>query len=130
MKWFLTSRSLDIVLPVLLQVHNGILPVDEGPISLDDIVIAAIQPHIEPLLRPNQNGFRAGRSITQHILALQRISEECTVRKDSQCVATFIDFSKAFVSISRSRMEDICTSTDFHCSDVNVLVHNCNSGNC
>ena len=71
------------------------------------ILLNRIQPHIEPLLRPNQNGFRIGRSTTQHILALRRIIEECTVRKECQCVATFIDFSKAFDSISRSRMADI-----------------------
>ena len=71
------------------------------------ILLNRIQPHVEPLLRPNQNGFRVGRSTIQHILALRRIIEECTVRQECQCVATFVDFSKAFDSISRTRMEEV-----------------------
>ena len=71
------------------------------------ILLNRIQPHVEPLLRPNQNGFRVGRSTVQHILALRRIIEECTVRQECQCVVTFIDFSKAFDSISRTRMEEV-----------------------
>ena len=71
------------------------------------ILLNHIQPHIEPLLWPNQNWFHVGRSTTKHILALKRSIEECRVRRECQWVATFIHFSKAFDSISRSRMEDI-----------------------
>ena len=34
-----------------------------------------IQPYIDPILRPNQNGFRSGRSTTSHILTLRRLFE-------------------------------------------------------
>ena len=46
------------------------------------ILLNRIQLHTEPLLWPNQNGFRTFRSTTQHILALKRSIEECTVKKE------------------------------------------------
>ena len=61
---------------------------------------------IDKVLRPNQNGFRKGRSTTSHILALRRIVEELK-NHDMEAVLTFIDFSKAFDSIDRGRMFQI-----------------------
>ena len=121
--------------PSLCGNYRGIALMSLAAKLYNRILLNRIQPHIEPLLRPNQNGFRIGRSTTQHILALRRIIEECTVRKECQCVATFIDFSKAFDSISRSRMPDILyklwsSQQDCSCSDVNVFTHNCKSGDC
>ena len=71
------------------------------------ILLNRIQPQVEPLLQPNQNCFHEGRSTIQHILASRQIIEECTVRKECQCVVTFIDFSKAFDSISRTKLEEV-----------------------
>ena len=65
-----------------------------------------IRPVIDKVLRPNQNGFRQGRSTTSHILALRRIVEELK-NHDMEAVITFIDFRKAFDSINRKRMLDI-----------------------
>ena len=65
-----------------------------------------IRPVIDEVLRPNQNGFRQGRSTTSHILALRRIVEELK-NHDMEAVLTFIDFRKAFDSINRKRMLEI-----------------------
>ncbi|XP_014678984.1 PREDICTED: uncharacterized protein LOC106818825 [Priapulus caudatus] len=58
-----------------------------------------IRPVIDEVLRPNQNGFRQGRSATFHILALRRIVEELK-NHDMEAIVTFIDFRKAFDSIN------------------------------
>ena len=63
-------------------------------------------PFIEKHLRPNQNGFRAGRSTTSHILALRRIIEG--VKKHNlKATLIFVDFRKAFDSIHRERMFEL-----------------------
>ena len=58
------------------------------------------------MLRPDQNGFRKGRSATSHILALRRIVDELKTH-DMEAILTFIDFRKAFDSIDRGRMLQI-----------------------
>ena len=67
------------------------------------MILNRCRPHIEPLLRPNQNGFRAERSTTSHILALRRLIEGIK-DKNLQCIITFIDFKKAFDSVHRGKM--------------------------
>ena len=71
------------------------------------MLLLRIRPHLDPLLRENQNGFRPRRGTTQHVLALRRIFEQCRVKQKVRCVSTFIDFSKAFDSISRNMMRKI-----------------------
>ena len=61
------------------------------------------QPYIDPLLRPNQNGFRSGRSTMAHILALRRLIEGIKSH-DLNAVIIFVDFKKAFDSIDRGKM--------------------------
>ena len=65
-----------------------------------------IRPVIDKVLRPNQNGFRQGKSTTSHIFALHRIVEELK-NYNKEAVVTFIDFRKAFVSIDRGKMFQI-----------------------
>ena len=70
------------------------------------LILNRLVTKVDPLLRNNQNGFRAGRSTLSQILTLRRILEEgknCNL--DS--VFVFIDFSKAFDSIDRSTMFEI-----------------------
>ena len=67
------------------------------------LLLNRIYPHIDPLLRPNQNGFRRGRSTLPQILALRRIIEECKIGNRSAAIV-FVDFSKAFDSINRAAM--------------------------
>ena len=54
-----------------------------------------VQPVIDKVFRPNQNGFGKGRLTTSHILALHRIVEELK-NHGMEAVLTFIDFCKAF----------------------------------
>ena len=70
------------------------------------ILLGRIRPHLEPLLRVNQNGFRAGRSTLSQILTLRRIIEGVK-GKQLPALMTFVDFSKAFDSIHRAKLMEI-----------------------
>ena len=74
------------------------------------MLLQRIRPYLDPLLRPNQNGFRPRRGTTQHVLALCRVFEQCRLKQETNCVAVFIDYSKAFDSISRSMMKKILSA--------------------
>ena len=67
------------------------------------MILNRIQPHIDPILRPNQNGFRTGRSTTSHILALRRLIEGVKSH-NLKAIIIFVDFKKAFGSINRVTM--------------------------
>ena len=70
------------------------------------LILNRIRPSIDPHLRPNQNGYRPGRSTIAHILALRRLIEG--VRSHNlKAVITFVDFKKAFDSVHRGRMMNI-----------------------
>ena len=58
-------------------------------------------------LRINQNGFRQLRSTAQHVLAVRRIFESIKMTKDAKLVAIFVDFCKAFDSVSWVQIEAI-----------------------
>ena len=61
---------------------------------------------LENILHANENGFREKRSTTAQILMLRRIIEGVK-QKQLPAVIIFADFSKAFGSIDRSKMEPI-----------------------
>ena len=61
-----------------------------------------IEPKIDNILRKNQNGFRRNRSTTSQILTIRRIRT-----KNLQATILFVDFTKAFDSIHRGKMEHI-----------------------
>ena len=65
-----------------------------------------IEPKIDNILRKNQNGFRRNRSTTSQILTLRRILEGVRA-KNLQTTFLFVDFTKAFDSIHRVKMEQI-----------------------
>ena len=65
-----------------------------------------IEPKIDNILRKNQNGFRRNRSTTSQILTIRRILEGVRA-KNLQASLLFVDFSKAFDSIQRGKMEQI-----------------------
>ena len=65
-----------------------------------------IEPKIDNILRKNQNGFRRNRSTTSQILTIRRILEGVRA-KDLQATIVFVDFTKAFDSIHRGKMEQI-----------------------
>ena len=64
------------------------------------MILNRIQPHIDPILCPNQNGFRTGRSTTSHILALRRLIEGVKSH-NLKVIIIFVDFKKVFDSINR-----------------------------
>ena len=65
-----------------------------------------IKPNLEKIFRMNQNGFREGRSTIGQILALRRIIEEAEINH-IPAVLDFVNFRKAFDSVSRERLFDI-----------------------
>ena len=65
-----------------------------------------IEPKIDNILRKNQNGFRKNRSTTSQMLTIRRILEGVQA-KILQATILFVDFTKAFDSIHRGKMEQI-----------------------
>ena len=65
-----------------------------------------IEPKIENILRKNQNGFRRNRSRTSQILTICRILKGVRAKKLGATIL-FVDFTKAFDSIHRGKMEQI-----------------------
>ena len=70
------------------------------------ILLDRRRPHLAPLLRVNQNGFRTGRSTLPQILTLCRLIEGIK-EKQLPAILTFVDFSKAFDSIHRGKLMEI-----------------------
>ena len=65
-----------------------------------------IEPKIYDILRKNRNGFRRNRSTTSQILTFRRILEGVRA-KNLLATLIFVDFTKAFNSIHRGKMEQI-----------------------
>ena len=65
-----------------------------------------IEPKIDNILRKNQNGFRRNRSTTSQILTIRQIFESVRSKKLLATIL-FVDFTKAFDSIHRGKMEQI-----------------------
>ena len=61
---------------------------------------------MDNILRKNQNGFWRNRSTTSQILTIRRILEGVLV-KNLQATLLFVDFTKAFDSIHRGKIEQI-----------------------
>ena len=70
------------------------------------ITLTSIETKIDNSLRKNQNGFRRNRSTTSQILTIRRIFEGVR-EKTLQATLLFVDFTKAFDSIYRGKMEQI-----------------------
>ena len=65
-----------------------------------------IEPKIDNILRKNQNVFRRNRSTTSQILTIRRILEGLRA-KNLLATLLFVDFTKAFDSIHRGKLEQI-----------------------
>ena len=65
-----------------------------------------IEPKTDNILRKNQNGCRRNRSTTSQILTIRRIIEGVRA-KNLLATLLFVDFTKAFDSIHRGKMEQI-----------------------
>ncbi|RXN36026.1 kinetochore Spc25 [Labeo rohita] len=65
-----------------------------------------IREPIDKILRPNQAGFRRGRSCTEQVHIICRLIESAD-DKNLSLYITFVDFKKAFDSIDRRKMFEI-----------------------
>ena len=65
-----------------------------------------IEPKIDNILWKNRNGFQRNRSTTLQILTIRRILEGVQA-KNIPSILQFVDFTKAFDSIHRGKMEQI-----------------------
>ena len=65
-----------------------------------------MEPKIDNILRKNQNGFQRNKSMTSQILTIRRIFEGVRT-KNLQATILFVDFTKAFPSIHRVKIEQI-----------------------
>ena len=90
----LAKNYLGIILtPIVANIYNALLG-------------NCIEPKIENILRKKQNGFRRNGSMTSQILTIRRILEGVHA-KNLEATELFVDFSKAFDSIHRGKMEQI-----------------------
>ena len=87
------------------------------------MLLFRIRPHIEPILRNNQNGYCPKRSTVGQILTLRRLIEGIK-SKNLSAVLTFVDFSKAFDSIHWGKLMQILQAygiPDSIVSAINIL---------
>ena len=71
-----------------------------------------LEPKIEKILRENQNDFWRNRAKTSQILTIRRILE-CVRAKILGATILFVDFSQAFDSMHRGKMEQILLADGF-----------------
>ena len=83
--------------------YRGITLMSIAAKVYNKILLNRIRPHLEPLLRKNQAGFRPGRSCAQQIHILRRIMEGFREHQ-LPLIVTFVDFKRAFDSMNRSVM--------------------------
>ena len=86
--------------------HRGITLTSIAAKIYNALLWNRIEPKINNILRKNQNSFRRNRSMTSQILTIRRILEGVQA-KNLQATLTFVDFTKAFDSIHRGKMEQI-----------------------
>ena len=85
------------------------------------LLLNRIRPEVGLILRKDQNGFRSNRSTTGQILIIRPILEGVYAKK-LPATPLFIDFSKAFDSIHRGRMNDILLAYGIPNETVNEIM--------
>jgi exonuclease III len=85
------------------------------------LLLNRIQPVLDPILRKNQNGFRKNRSTVGQILTVRRVIEGIRA-KNLEAVMLFVDFSKAFDSVHRGKMEQILRAYEIPQETVNAIM--------
>ena len=93
------------------QNYRGISLISTVAKLINKMILTRLQCKIDKHLRPSQNGYRPGRRTTSHILALRRLIEGVKSR-NRKAIVLYIDFRKAFDSISRSKMFKILRAYD------------------
>ena len=92
--------------PGLAKNYRGITLTSIAAKIYNALLRNCIEPKIDNILMKNQNGFRRNRSTTSQILTIRRILEGVRT-KILQATILFVDFTKAFDSIHRGKMEQI-----------------------
>ena len=90
----------------LAKNYRGIIRTSIAAKIYNALLRHRIEPKIDNIHRKNQNGFRRYKSTTSQILNIRRILEGVRA-KNLQATLIFVDFSKAFDSIHRGKMEKI-----------------------
>ena len=90
----------------LAKNYRGITLTSIAARIYNELLHNRIEAKIDNILRKNQNGFQRNRSTTSQILTIRRILEGIWA-KNLQATILFIDFTKAFDSIHRGKMEQI-----------------------
>ena len=90
----------------LTKNYRGITLTSISAKIYDALLSNRIEPKIENILRKNQNGFRRNRSTTSQTLITRRILESIRA-KNLEATILLVDFTKAFDSIPRGKMEQI-----------------------
>jgi exonuclease III len=84
-----------------IEEHRGISLMSCAAKIYNKLLLLRLQSVLDPFLRHEQNGFRPGRGTVTHILSLRRLIEESR-RRQSNLVCVFVDFYKAFDSVTRA----------------------------
>ena len=92
--------------PRLAKNYRGITLTSIAAKIYNALLRNCIEPKIDNILRENQNSFRRNRSTTSQILT-KRKNLEGIREKNLQVTLLFVDFTKAFDSIHRGKMEQI-----------------------
>ena len=90
----------------LAKNYRGIILTSIAAKIYNALLRNCIEPKIDNILRKNKNGFRRNRSTTSQILTIRRILEGVWA-KNIQATLLFVNFTKAFDSIHRGKMEQI-----------------------
>ena len=91
----------------LAQTYRGITLTYIAAKIYNALLRNRIEPQIDTILRKNKNGFRRNRSTTSQILTIPRILEGVRAKKKPTGDIIFVNFTKAFDSIHRGKMEQI-----------------------
>ena len=90
----------------LAKNNLGITPTSIAAKTYNALLRNRVEPKVENILRKKQNGFRRNRSMTSQILTISRILEGINA-KNLEATILFFNFTKAFDSIHRRKMEQI-----------------------
>ena len=86
--------------------HRGISLMSRSAKLFNRVLLSRLQPILDPYLRYEQNGFRPQRGTVTQILSLRRIVEEVRIHQ-ATLVCVFVDFQRAFDSVSRAAIPQI-----------------------
>ena len=85
------------------------------------VILNRIEPVIDRILRNEQAGFRRGRGCDDQIFILRHITQQSNELK-SPLILCFVDFEKAFDSISRSVLKKILRHYGIPKKIVNIII--------